>query len=89
MDDNAKKYRNTKYMPAKPVMMSQEIRSSMKTKVRDGHATIITCVTQMQGGIRHVTIVACPSLAFAFVLLLISHAIITGFACIYFTFLYF
>ena len=35
-------------------------------------------------------IVACPSLAFAFMLLLTSHAIITGFACIYcILFLYF
>ena len=39
---------------------------------------------------RHVMIVACPSLAFAFMLLLTSHAIITGFACIYcILFLYF
>ena len=30
---------------------------------------------KMQGGVTHVMIVACPSLAFAFMLLLISHAI--------------
>ena len=29
----------------KPVMMALEIRRSMKAKVRDGEATIITCVT--------------------------------------------
>ena len=41
-------------------------------------------------GVTHVMIVVCPSLAFAFILLLISHAIITGFACIYcILFLYF
>ena len=36
-------------------------------------------------GLTHVMLVACPSLAFTFIctLLLISHAIITGFACIY------
>ena len=34
-------------------------------------------------GDTHIMIVACPSLAFVFMLLLISHAIITGFACIY------
>ena len=37
----------------------------------------------MQGGVTYVMIVACPSLAFAFMLLLISYAIITGFVCIY------
>ena len=37
-----------------------------------------------------VMIVACPSLAFAFMLLLISHVIITAFACLYcILFLYF
>ena len=34
-------------------------------------------------GRAHVMIVACPSLAFAFVLLLISHDIITAFACMH------
>ena len=44
MDDSAKKYREKiQYMQAKEVMMAREIRSSMKTKARDGHATIITC----------------------------------------------
>ena len=33
---------------------------------------------KMQGGVTHVMIVACPSFAFAFMLLLISHAIITA-----------
>ena len=33
--------------------------------------------------VKHALIVACSSLAFAFMLLLISHAIITAFACIY------
>ena len=48
------------------------------------------CHKKMQGGVTHVMIVACPSLAFAFMLLLIFHAIITGFACIYcILFLYF
>ena len=47
-------------------------------------------IKKMQGGVTHVMIVACPSLAFAFMLLLISHAIFTGFACIYcILFLYF
>ena len=32
--------------------------------------------------VMHVMVVACPSPAFAFMLLFISHAIITGFACI-------
>ena len=49
-------------------------------KCKDGHAAIITCV-KMQGGVRHVMIVACPSLAFAFTLLLISHACIY---CVFF-----
>ena len=40
-------------------------------------------IKMMQGGVTHVMIVACPSLAFAFLLLLISHAFLTGFACIY------
>ena len=44
----------------------------MKAKARDGHATIITCIKR----VTHVMIVACLSLAFAFML----H---TGFACIY------
>ena len=37
--------------------------------------------TSMLGGVMHVMIVACPSLAFVFMLLLISHAIIT--ACLH------
>ena len=40
-------------------------------------------IKKMQGGITHVMIVASPSLAFAFMLLPISYAIITGFARIY------
>ena len=37
-------------------------------------------IKKMQGGVTHVMIVACLSLAFAFMLLLISYAIITGLA---------
>ena len=62
-------------------------------KGKNGHATIITCITPpciFFYVVTHVMTVACPSLAFAFMLLPISHAIITGFACIYcILFLYF
>ena len=40
-------------------------------------------IKRCRGGVMHVMIVAYPFLAFAFMLLLISHAIITGFVFIY------
>ena len=54
----------------------------MKAKTRDGIATIITYITHKKdiGRVTHVMIVACSSLAFAFMLLFISHAIITIFS---------
>ena len=47
----------------------------MKAKARDGHATIITCVKDAT----HVMIVACPSLAFDFMLLLISSLVLPAY----------
>ena len=57
-------------MQAKPRMMALEIRSSMKAKGRDGHATIKTCVTPpciFFYGITHVSYDCCmpiPCLCF-------------------------
>ena len=66
--------------------LMRDLMNSMKAKAGDGHATIITCIPPpyiFYYGFLHVMI-ACPSPAFAYMLLLISHVIITALACIYY-----
>ena len=63
--------------------MRNNKKQHMKAKARDGHATIITCCNPSLHllGVTHVTTVhvECPSLAFAFMLLLSWVLHITGY----------
>ena len=64
-------------------MMLKDVRRDDNAKVQEQDAVYAGVAPPPLQLFLHVMIDACPSLAFAFMLLFISHAIFTGFACVY------